>query len=264
MTGLRRGIGLRAFAVFGIALIGHACDGSSTDLPFETVGWPRGRSGSENGGTKGGPAYCPGPETSGRVLVDASHDGGVWWFPQGLPFDPRRGHQGLHLAETFRGMGFTVDELPSGAVVTDSILARYPVVIRAGVFGSYSKAELDAYEGYLSCDATLILLGEYLGAGEVDPVAEKIGLHFRGSFQGLVTEFMAHPITNGVTMVPYLAGSALQDFDPSVVTVLGRLDGFPVMGILSGHPAKVFFMGDTNSLEAVPQPLVANLVAWGF
>ena len=34
--------------------------------------------------------------------------------------------------------------------------------------------------------------------------------------------------------------------------------------IQEGRRAKVFFIGDTNSLEFIPQPLVDNLVAWGF
>lgn len=207
---------------------------------------------------------CTGSEDAGRILVDASHDGGVWWFPQGFPFDPEAYHQGQALAEHFRECGFTVDELGRGTEVTPSILGGYDIVIRAGKFGAYQESELEAYEGYVAREATLILLGEFLREGYTDPLAERLGLHFGGSYTGTVTDFAAHPITEGVGPVPYIAGSALTSFDPSRVTVLGRLDGLPVMGLLHGYPAKVFFMGDTNSLETVPQPLVANLMAWGF
>jgi len=39
--------------------------------------------------------------TPRRVLVDASRDGGVWWFPQWEQggFDPNLDHQGQKLAE---------------------------------------------------------------------------------------------------------------------------------------------------------------------
>jgi len=207
---------------------------------------------------------CPDLDAAGRILVDASHDGGVWWFPQVYPFDPEQDHQGKALADHFRECGYAVDELGRGTTVTDSILRGYHIVIRAGKFGAYQASELDAYEEYLSCETTLILLGEFLRDGQTDPVAERLGLHFGGVYRGTVTDISAHPITEGVASVPYFTGSALLEFDPSRVTVLGRLDGLPVFGILHGYAAKVFFMGDTNTLELVPQPLVTNLMAWGF
>ena len=196
--------------------------------------------------------------------MDASHDGGVWWFPQSFPFDPDQDHQGRHLAEHFRERGYTVDELGRGSVVTDSILRGYGIVIRAGKYGAYRAEELDAYEGYVSCETTLILLGEYLREGETDPPAERLGLHFAGVYRGDVTDIEPHPITEGVVSIPYLTGSALVEFDSSRVTILGRLEGLPVMGLLRGYAAKVFFMGDTNTLQPVPRPLVDNLMAWGF
>ena len=254
----------RSILLFTVLFCLSACETLPTDPALEgedQAGWPEG---AEPGQATEASGVCPGPETAGRILVDASHDGGVWWFPQTYPFDPQLDHQGRALAEYFRQRGYTVDELGRGRVVTDSILRGYPVVIRAGKFGAYQEAELDAYEAYLSCETTLILLGEFLRDGQTDPVAERLGLHFGGLYRGTVTDFGAHPITEGVTSVPYLTGSALLDFDPDRVTVLGRLDGLPVFGLLHGFAARVFFMGDTNTLEIVPQPLVANLMAWGF
>ncbi|MGW8267786.1 MAG: hypothetical protein ACWGSQ_15580 [Longimicrobiales bacterium] len=250
--------------LFFIASGFAACDILPTDPMLEGEEHSGGPEGSEAGPATGASDVCPGVDASGRILVDASHDGGVWWFPQGYPFDPRQDHQGKALADHFRARGYTVDELGRGTVVTDSILRGYDIVIRAGKFGAYQAAELDAYEGYLSCETTFILLGEFLREGETDPVAERLGLHFGGLYRGTVTDFAAHPITEGVAWISYLTGSALLDVDPSRVTVLGRLDGLPVFGILHGYAAKVFFMGDTNTLELVPQPLVANLMAWGF
>ena len=47
--------------------------------------------------------------------------------------------------------------------------------------------------------------------------------------------------------------------------MLGRLPtGEAVMGVLNTDHAKVFFIGDMNGIELLPQPLVQNLVAWGF
>lgn len=209
--------------------------------------------------------HCPGLSSDAKVLVDASHDGGVWWFPQSSPsFNEAEPHQGKRLADHLRARGFQVDELARGVVVTDSILRQYRTVIRAGAFGSYGSGELDAYQSYLSCDATLVLLGEFLRDGWQDPLAEMMGLSFGGLYTGVVVDFEVHDITAGIGLLPYIGGSALQSYDESKVTVLGSLQGLPVMGTLDGNPARVFFMGDTNSLLTVPQPLVDNLIAWGF
>jgi len=36
------------------------------------------------------------------------------------------------------------------------------------------------------------------------------------------------------------------------------------MGVLTKGDAKVFFIGDMNGIQLLPQPLVQNLVAWGL
>src|SRR5512136_209974 len=56
------------------------------------------------------------------ILVDASRDGGVWWFPQEWPFDPESAHQGRALASYLRGKGFRVDELGRPTTITPGVL----------------------------------------------------------------------------------------------------------------------------------------------
>ena len=34
-----------------------------------------------------------------QILIDASRDGGAWWYPQAGPFDPDEYHQGKKLAD---------------------------------------------------------------------------------------------------------------------------------------------------------------------
>jgi hypothetical protein len=199
------------------------------------------------------------------VLVDASHDGGVWWFPQVAPFDTGQSHQGRELANTLRGKGYQVDELGRGERVSRDQLLDYQIVIRAGAFGGYTKSELDAYEEFVACPRTLILLSEFLRAGERDDLAHSLGIVLSGMVTGSITTYATDSITADLGPVTYLAGSVVDIEQSQSVRVLGWLeDGQPVMGIQEGRRAKVFFMGDTNSLEFIPQPLVDNLVAWGF
>jgi hypothetical protein len=208
---------------------------------------------------------CPAPASPQSVLVDASHDGGVWWFPQVAPFKPGEDHQGLSLADTLRAKGYVVDELARGDTVDRDRLFQYAVVIRAAKFDPYMPSELLAYDDFVECPRTLLLLGEFFWPGDHDELAEQLGIPLDSAVTGTVTTFEAHAITAGVDAFPYIAGSVIWGDVPASVHVLGWLaTGEAVMGVLDGHAAKVFWIGDTNGLETVPQPLVNNLVAWGF
>lgn len=215
------------------------------------------------------------PAAHGKtVLIDPTHDGGTWWFPQAssLPsgFDPNAEHQGKALASYFRARGYVVTELGRGATMSRDSLLTYAVVIRAAyayddTHPGYSDADIAAYTAVVSCPRTLILVGEYLRPGKQDPLSEVLGVSLTGSVNGNITTFTAHAITAGVSSVPYIAGSFLASENDSAVQVLGRLStGEAVMGLVTNRIAKIFFIGDINGLEQVPQPLVSNLVVWGF
>jgi hypothetical protein len=208
------------------------------------------------------------------VLVDPSHDGGVWWFPQAAStpagFDPDAAHQGRALANYLRALGYTVTELGRGATLPTDSMRTYATVIRAGYYydaqrPGYSAADLDAYEAYLACPRTLVLLGEFLRDGRRDVLADSIGIPLSGMITSSITNFTAHALTAGVSDVPFIAGSFLEGAAGAGVEVLGRLpSGEAVMGVMAKGDAKVFFIGDSNGIQQLPQPLVQNLVAWGF
>lgn len=208
---------------------------------------------------------CPGTSARQHILVDASHDGGVWWYPQGDGFDPGAEHQGQRLADYLRSSGYVVDELARGARITDTVLASYAGVIRAGKYGPYTASELRAYQWYLGCATTLVLLGDFLRDGAKDELALSVGINAQGQVTGTVSSFAEHPINEGATAFSYIAGSVLAEPVASGISVLGWLDtGQAVMGIVAHPTARIFFLGDTNGVEEVPQPLVDNLMAWGF
>src|SRR5213082_2249282 len=52
------------------------------------------------------PVLCPSSSSPRAVLVDATHDGGAWWFPEGGPFISTQPHQGEALADTLRAKGY--------------------------------------------------------------------------------------------------------------------------------------------------------------
>jgi hypothetical protein len=220
------------------------------------------------------PVYTPPvlSSESNKMLIDASRDGGVWWFPQyeATGFDAALPHQGKALADYLRGLGFVVDELPRGTVITNELLGQYDKVIRTNAFSHYSAPELAAYEALLDRPSALLLLQDHHTHTRNDNLSERLNLPFSGAKSGTITRFAPHDITKGVTALPFIAGSVIPNPDKNRITVLGTLStsadstGLAAMGILHHPTSRVFFLGDVNGLEQVPQPLTQNIVKWLF
>ena len=205
---------------------------------------------------------------SKKILVDASHDGGGWWFPQSGIYSANLPHQGKAFADLLKNRGFTVDELPSYTLITDSILNQYDKVIRAGKYGNYQLSELQAYDHLVNRGSSLFLISEYLVPGEIDQLSERLGISFQGTYFGNVDSFSLHTITQGATPFYFNAGSIVMNATTNPnIQVLGWLSGnsnLPVMGILKHSLSKVFFLGEINGIETLPQPLTNNIIQWLF
>ena len=207
----------------------------------------------------------PDPAVSTRILVDASRDGGAWWFPQAGSFDSSADHQGKALADYLRSEGYTVDELPRGSMVSPGRLTQYFMVLRASYFGppAYTAGELAEYQAFLDRGGVLWLVSDHHLSG--DALSASLGITMAGAYSGTATTFAIHPIMEGVTSHAYNGGGALSGAIPAGITVLGWLDAgrtLPIMGTKALRKGRVFFLGDINGLEEVPQPLVSNLLAW--
>ena len=204
------------------------------------------------------------PLNAKTILVDASKDGGVWWSPQSQTgVDPNNHHQGKALADYLRNLGYRVDELAPRTIITSALLDRYACVIRANAFFNYTTSELDAYTNFLSRNTVLLLLSDHLQNTVNDRLSQQLGLNFEGSYWGPVTSFEAHAITNNTSSFAFLAGSVIKTWDANRIKVLGTLNnGYGTMGIVNSPNARIFFIGDTNGIEQVPQPFTKNLVKW--
>ena len=214
-----------------------------------------------------------------RILVDASRDGGVWWFPQAGPFDTKAGHQGKALADCLRSLGHTVVELPRPTTITPSILVGYDIVVRAVGFGGYAPVEIATYQDYVQNGGNLLLLAEHRPA---DALALSLGLRFAGVTRGqnALTSYETHPLTRGVGPLVYGVGSGLISY-PGTAQILGWLSDTsyldlndnqvqdsgepsapPVLGVMIYGSGRIVFCGDANLWETVPQPLVVNTLRW--
>lgn len=200
-----------------------------------------------------------------NILVDASHDGGVWWYPQVGSFNSTSEHQGQKLADYWRGKGYRVDELPRGMVVTQEILQHYGIVVRAGVYGNYQQGEITAYQTTLDKGITLLLLADHSAA---DQLSEHLGIVFSGktSATGVVSKFQNHSIVANVNSIPYIAGSLITNAaNNSNIVPLGWVSAeseLPVMAVVKHPRSSIFALGDVNGLECLPQPMTDNLLSW--
>jgi thiol-disulfide isomerase/thioredoxin len=126
-------------------------------------------------------------KSRGKIVVDASKDDGVWWFPQGEGrFDSAREHRGKRLADHLRSLGWEVEELRPGEDVSRRF-AGATLVIRAGFKGSYRPSEATAYRDFVTRGGGLVLLRGPVPPGEddADAVARAFGITFGGRVRGL-------------------------------------------------------------------------------
>jgi len=222
-------------------------------------------------------------ELTCKILIDASHGGGTWWFPQSpeTGFDQNAYHQGKAFADYLRGKGFQVDELPRGIPLTDDLFHGYFIVIRTNGFTAYSEAELEVYKTLLGRGMNLAMFTDHKKYDTQDELADFLGIQFEGVANGTVSKFADHPITAGLSDLGYIAGAVLTNADNPDIEVLGWLSdtdyadfnfngvrdngeptGMPVMGVLHRPGSKIFFFGDMNAFEIRPQPFIDNLTDW--
>jgi len=221
---------------------------------------------------------------SKRIVIDASHDGGVWWFPQSeqTGFNPDKNHQGQVFANLLREKGFKVDELGRGEELKEEHFMGYFIVIRVNGFQPYTQNELDVYSKLIKRGMNLVFFTDHKKYDPKDELGDLLGIEFRGIAGGKVSKFISHTITENLTSLDYIAGSVLinadQNPDIQILGWLGKEDyadlnfngikdegepvAPPVMGILSYPKSRIFFIGDANGLQVMPQPFINNLLNW--
>jgi hypothetical protein len=219
-----------------------------------------------------------------KILIDASHDGGVWWYPQSpaTGFNPKEWHQGQPFANLLREKGFEVDELGRGAELTEEMFFGYYIVIRANGFQTYTDEELKVYSRLVYRGMNMVFFTDHKKYDPVDELGNLLGLKFEGIANGIVNNFTPHIITENISSIDYIAGSVLTNSDKNPdIEILGWLgeDDYadlnfngvkddnepsapPVMGILHLPNSHIFFIGDINGLEVVPQPFIDNIIKW--
>jgi hypothetical protein len=217
-----------------------------------------------------------------KIVIDASHDGGVWWFPQAGVYDAAKPHQGQAFANLLRAKGYEVTELGRGKELTEEMFFGNFIVIRVAGFEPYTANEITVYKNLINRGMNLAFFTDHKKNDRVDELGDLLGLKFEGVANGVINKLSAHQITANMNSLNYIAGSVITNADGNPnIEILGWLrpqdyadlnfndvqdanepTAPPVMGILNYPKSKVFFIGDTNGLEVQPQPFIDNLIKW--
>jgi len=190
-----------------------------------------------------------------KILVDASHDGGVWWFPQweGTGFDPDQPHQGQQFAELLRGKGFDVTELGRSEELTEEMFFGHYIVIRFNGFQGYSARELEVYTKLIDRGMNLVFLTDHKRNEPTDELGNHLGLDFRGIAFGTISTFAPHEITSNMLPLPYIAGSVITNASENPdIEILGWLGETEYGGV--SIPMMLWI-----AMNHLPRPLWASL-----
>ncbi len=184
-----------------------------------------------------------------RILIDASKDGGLWWFPQAGHFDAEQPHQGKIFADSLRQDGAEVVELGRGETITTDRLRGFDLVIRVPAFFTYSPSEANAYRYIVAGGTRLLIIGG--ATPNPDRVAEAFGLKFekRAHFSSL-KRWVPHPFFPAFGEDSESAWSGVVGV-PNEAVVLGWINNSketPVQGYLPYGQGYVVFTGRAITL----------------
>ena len=204
-----------------------------------------------------------GPLWQIRAIVDASKDGGTWWFPQSPPsFDVQKPHQGKAAADSMRAKGWDVVELPRGEVITPERLKGFDIVVRPTPFSPYAESEVTAYRNAVGAGARLLLMGSAGG----DAVSQGFGLTFGATSQIVsVDKVVPDAVTTGINAldIPWVA---VMDM-PKDAVVLAWVDSQganekPVLGYANYLEGYVLFAGTALGINDQGSALRGKLLTF--
>jgi thiol-disulfide isomerase/thioredoxin len=202
-----------------------------------------------------------GAGSRGKIVVDASKDGGVWWFPQGEGrFDTAREHQGKRFADALKAQDWDVEEVVRGADIT-SRLQGAAIVIRANFAGNYQPSEVDAYRDFVNNGGSVLLLQGFVRPGDEDrdAVAQAFGVRFAGTVRAARITRWSPSLVNGL-LLRFGVGSIVAETPASTVPLAYLDNGKIVMGAVQFGKGKVLFAGTILGFLDAPAPFTTRVV----
>jgi hypothetical protein len=195
-----------------------------------------------------------------RIVIDASRDGGAWWFPQGPPpFDPQKPHQGVLLANYLKGRGWKVIEIPRETKITGQFKGA-TMVVRFNKWGGYDASEVMAYREFVRNGGRLLILQGYVRDAEAenDGVARQFGIHFQGMVEADEMR-RAKGVSPDYNSTVYRIGSIVDQY-PQATRPLARIDdGRLVMGTFRFGWGRIIFLSSVFPVLQAPELFINQL-----
>jgi hypothetical protein len=211
------------------------------------------------------PMWSPsaGKAASRLIVVDASHDGGTWWYPQSpKSHDPTKDHQGKRFADALRLQGYVVSEIHRGTRITDQFKDA-EVVIRFACWGTYEPTEVEAYQRFAHNGGKVLLIQGFIrkDAPIHDDVANTFGITFDGEYRTKTFVQLAdHPLTRELALPTYQTGSAITRMPPEALPLAFIENAMPVMGRTKVGNGEVIFVSSIFPFINNKSPLGVRLV----
>lgn len=206
----------------------------------------------------------PAGKKPGRVIIDSSRDGGVWWFPQAKDFTPDQPHQGNHFADLLKQLGYEVTELPREGAALD--FSGASIVVRFCFSGEYSDADVAAYRAFVERGGRLILARGFVREerGMQDKVAAAFGFNFSKLIkQGQITKFEPNEITRGIVSLPYNTGSIIDTRPDGGKALASTDDGAVVMAEAAVGKGRVIALSTPFALLQASEAFAKQLLQIG-
>ena len=201
----------------------------------------------------------------GKIVVDASKDGGAWTYPQRQSdFDPKKDHQGKAFADYLRSQGWALDEITPGEDITERLAGAAIVIRTDSVFtSSYEESEVRAYREYVSRGGNVLLIHGFVrnGSTNTDKVAKEFGITFSKTVNApTIKRWAQHSLTKELDLIPYKVGSVVTDSPKSTVPLAYLDDDQIVMGMVEIGKGKVIFLSTTRPLVVVQPPFIKRVL----
>jgi hypothetical protein len=154
------------------------------------------------------------------------------------------------LASVLDNQACTITTTSAG--VNNAALADYDVlVVNLGSSwnSAYTPDEVNAITSFVNSGKGLLIMGDNTGCpnANIHPVSQVFGTTTgNGDMSDAITNFVAHPITNGISHVSFAAGGTLTATPPST-TVGWDIDGRNAINSVDSK--KVVILGDVNLFE---------------
>ncbi|CAN5900364.1 hypothetical protein BH11VER1_BH11VER1_11210 [soil metagenome] len=208
------------------------------------------------------PSSLSAQEPKIKIIVDASRDGGTWWFPQEKKgFDSSKPHKGKFLADYLRTRCQEMIEIAPGEVVVDQF-KEASLVVRFNSYGPpYRAEEVEAYKNYVDKGGRVLLVYGAPFKGSTDAVADVLGIRFGQAAQTpFIKKWAVNPLTAGLKDVPFMTGSVITGFPESAIQLATMANGQSIFGMTNVGKGKIIYLGSFAPLIGVSQPFTERVV----